>query len=61
MRYGMGGQREIAVVLALAAAGLTLAGVVAFVPWYERPRAVVVDLHPPDGLFTPELSARQAR
>ncbi|HEX5594994.1 MAG TPA: hypothetical protein VFX61_03090 [Micromonosporaceae bacterium] len=43
--------RELGVVLALAAAGLLLALVAAFTPWYGRPadpgRAAVVELHTP--------------
>ncbi|MFB9235284.1 hypothetical protein ACFFWC_06990 [Plantactinospora siamensis] len=61
MRRGVESRREIVVVLALALAGLTLAGLAAFVPWYDRPQAVVVDLRQPDLPYPPGLSAREAR
>jgi hypothetical protein len=34
-RYGHAARRELAFVLSLAAAGVTLVLLVAFVPWYE--------------------------
>jgi hypothetical protein len=41
--------REILRVLALALAGLLLAGVVALTPWHPRPagHSAVVEVHPP--------------
>jgi hypothetical protein len=50
---GTGAVRELLVVLALAVAGLFLALIAAFAPWYgaaARPdRPVVVEMHAPDG------------
>lgn len=50
---GTGAAREILVVLVLALAGLLLALLAAFTPWYARPvdsgSAVVVELHAPPG------------
>jgi hypothetical protein len=50
---GTGAVRELLVVLALAVAGLFLAVIAAFAPWYGPPaqadRPVVVELHAPAG------------
>lgn len=54
------GLREIGMVLALASAGVLLAGVVAFTPWYEAPRIVVVDLRSADPVPA-QLSAGERR
>ncbi|MFC7549452.1 hypothetical protein [Plantactinospora sp. GCM10030261] len=40
--------REIGMVLAVALAGVLLAGIAAFTPWYEQPRTAVVDLRSAD-------------
>lgn len=46
-----GAAREVLVVLALAATGLFLAGLVAFSPWYAAlttDRSPIVEMHAPD-------------
>ena len=51
---GPGAAREILVVLALAIAGLVLAMLAAFTPWYgvsaESRRVEVVEMHAPPGV-----------
>jgi hypothetical protein len=47
-----GGMRELLVVVALAAAGLLLAGLVGLTDWYHRPDrpAPIVEIIVPDGI-----------
>jgi len=52
MAAGVGpgdGVREILMVLAVALAGLLLAGLVAFTPWYAAGVLSVVEMHGPAG------------